>query len=195
MGPSVNYLYISNNSLCCKRGSPTHLKVLTYPQSADAGAACAANCTANRRCNFYSTSLTQRRNGAPFRCELCSECTLRRPPEPRTNHIFLAAASWGRDWTGVDDQPHTVSNFVEELLNKHLQGEYSKALYGEPGAMRFDELRVLWLRLLPHRALSILTRVQACQADALPPFHPFFWGLSPRMGLHHSNSQHALYPG
>ena len=162
-----SYMHISNDSLCCKRGSKASLKLFTMPRSPGASEACAANCSAHRRCSFYSTSLLDHSRRAPVRCELCSECTLRRPPTLLTKWGgTVAASTWAREWEHIDTEPRTVSEFVEEWLSEHLQTEYSQAIYRQTGAVRFSELRVLWLRLLPPRALSMLTRIQACHADA-----------------------------
>ena len=64
---------------------------------------------------------------------------------------------------------------VDELLAPILQGEYSRALYGAEGRVPLQDLRIIWLNLLPRSSQRLLAKVGACKWEGKPPVQPFYF--------------------
>ena len=175
-----SFLQIGNQSGCCRTGSPRFLASGHAHSEPVAISTCAANCSANEHCRFFSVRPDRKSPSTRFRCELCTACTLMRHNQ-LLRRREIGGSSWAREWTAVS-QPYSIGDFVREWLGKYLEGGYSTALYGESAAMHFDKLRVLFLGLLSTKALGILSRIGICQATSAPPLHPFFWHLTPNQG-------------
>ena len=148
---------------CCKPQDHRHLRaVAMYDIDGPEGEAwCAAACTADPRCRFFTFAGGR----IPNRCDLCSSCTL--SPSASTR-------SWPRGWHGCARR--SIPSLIGELLGEHLQNSYSRLLYGRPGMVRLQELRVIFADLLPRGALRAMAAVGVCKAEASPPFNPFYWG-------------------
>ena len=145
-------------------------------------AGCEAPCLSTPRCSFYSHSVKERL------CVFCSSCTLtssgrgaaftawaRNQPVPRGSPFAWAAAL---PMAGGALAPRTyaaVPATADEFLGAILQGNYSQTLYGAPGRVPLQELRIVWLDLLPKHSLERLSQVGMCKWEAKPPFQPFYF--------------------
>jgi hypothetical protein len=120
---------------------------------------CVARCLRTRDCTFLSF-------GGTGHCALCSFCEL--------HHSFDARnyTSFGRRTSG------SSLGFVEVALASlpaDLQQEYSTRLYGAPGRVDEASLRLLWLDLLPPRAMrSLAASGGVCKGSSAPPWRPFY---------------------
>jgi hypothetical protein len=118
--------------------------------------ACQAACAVSARCAHFSI------NGQGT-CVFCSACELRQEP---------GWASWSRLPVGQQFQP--TSSIIGPLLEPIVQANYSKELYGARGRVPVKQLRLVWLELLPRRALQLIARSGVCKWESKPPFHPFY---------------------
>ena len=127
-------------------------------------ARCEAKCAATPECRFFSFG--GRTGRAVTECTLCIACDLEMIWQAR----FQSFAKGG---TRHLVRPKAVGDIPE--LSHALQALYSEQLYGAPGRIDFSSLRVLWLDLLPRRALESLARVGVCNLDARLPHQPLFY--------------------
>ena len=148
---------------CCAPSGPLHLRsVRLHDVDGPEGEAwCAAECAAEPLCRFFAFRGARSPNG----CDLCTGCSL--SPSAFTR-------SWPRGWQGCAKQ--SIPAVIGGLLGEHLQGAYSRHIYGRPGMVHLRELRVLFADLLPRAAVRALAGAGVCKAEASPPFHPFYWG-------------------
>ena len=165
-----------------KEGSvPTGPKLLSVPDASG----CEQPCLDAYRCTFFSHSATEKH------CIFCSACDLNRKGAGR------AFTSWGRIHQGLPRTPvpfgsswgnvtfsATTTGTVryketrvttEDWLGPILQGSYSRTLYGAEGRVPLQELRLIWLDLLPRRSLELLSQVGMCKWEAKPPLQPFYF--------------------
>ena len=67
------------------------------------------------------------------------------------------------------------------LLGRHLQGNYSVALYGAPDRVPLESLKIVWLQLLSERALrSIAGQGGICLLHAKFLFPAFYSPHNPK---------------
>ena len=154
---------------------------------------CEQPCLDAYRCTFFSHSTTKNH------CIFCTACDLNRMGQaPQGTEWARAYTSWGRIHHAL---PRTGSPFswavalaatfsadaaatirytetrvtTEEWLGPILQGSYSRTLYGAEGRVPLQELRLIWLDLLPRKSLELLSQVGMCKWEAKPPLQPFYF--------------------
>jgi hypothetical protein len=170
---------IDNQSHCCPASSQMRVLATTLPTNQRASRIptlskrdgrsrerCEAACAEAPECRFFSYAEHVGRVAAE--CTLCIACDLERLPHARFRTFGHARAAARRRV-----RLKALSDDAE--LSSVLQGRYSERLYGMPGRVELSSLRLLWLDLLPRRALESLARVGVCNLDARPPFQPFFY--------------------
>lgn len=85
-------------------------------------------------------------SSAPTELSVCSICG--------TSNATFGSSSSGNDKVLVKDSFwQTNSELVFLLLEHHLQGNYSTALYGAPGRVPLQNLNLVWLQLVSEKAL------------------------------------------
>ena len=166
-----------------KEGSvPTGPKLLGVPEASG----CEQPCLDAYRCTFFSHSVAKKH------CIFCSACNLNQKGDgqaftswgrihhalPRTGSPFswaiaLAAASSANTAATVRYRETRVT--TEDWLGPILQGSYSRQLYGAEGRVPLQELRLIWLDLLPRQSLELLSQVGMCKWEAKPPLQPFYF--------------------
>ena len=121
---------------------------------------CAARCLRTKDCTFLSF-------GGTGQCVLCSACELHRSFDARNY------TSFGRRTGGSSVSYVEVA--LASLPAGLLQEEYSTLVYGAPGRVDVASLRLLWLNLLPTRALhSLAASIGVCKGSSAPPWRPFY---------------------
>ena len=136
--------------------------------------ACARLCSRKRNCLFFSV---HRWNGE---CVLCSMCEL----QNSSYHIYqyrvkLHAPTEYSSWRLGHGRLRQESgnNNLEQLFTA-LQGAYSRSLYGGPDLVDRSQLRIIWLELLPDRALELLVKLGVCRMQGIPLIQPLFAPIS-----------------
>jgi len=167
---------------------------------------CEEECTANRKCAFFSHSHSAK---SKIQCGYCSACDL------SAGGLSAATSMHDRDggfnyivrdrkrytsWAKATTRYERVSSHVavHALATRWLQGNYSQALYLSDGRVVPETLRILWLDLMPSGALQGLA---PNFRNPLPPMLPFFsamgmsYSINPVTALWiHQPAPHAPIP-
>jgi hypothetical protein len=121
---------------------------------------CEQACLASARCTSFSMTTA---GGIPS-CVFCSACELRKDP---------GWQSWLR--SEGDGRLRRAQPVTHRTLQPLLQSAYSQALYGAHDLVPMDSLRVVWLEMLPRKALrTIAEGVGVCKWESKPPLLPFY---------------------
>ena len=153
------FFLIHTAASCCDTKHPQFVNHLNK---------CLDGCSTSK-CNFVSYSFGQRR------CHHCKTCTdiLDAGRGPRSGANNTAFISYAKNAFGDHLLVRRSKPIVLHVVAL-LQDEYSVTLYGAKGRVPIDDLRILWLPLMPRAAIKLLARIGVCGWHAEPPNRPFY---------------------